>query len=212
MVRGEAGQLITDVQRQVRHPTIQWMAATLDGRVEATGAVFEATGRSRRKPRPRSIWPSERIMKEIRWRTRVVGAFPDGQSCLNLAAARLRYIAGTAWSAKCYMKMRPLYQPQVTQTPGARLLTISWLAYAMRLRTQITLTTSPSPRSRPIAVLARLACPSMKQVTGPANVSARPTAKAVSSVQAPRSEANVSNRPELRRLASNWLVAIFAQA
>jgi hypothetical protein len=29
---------------------------------------------------------------------------------------RLRYIAGTAWSAKCYMNMRPLYQPQVTQT------------------------------------------------------------------------------------------------
>ena len=45
--------------------------------------------------------PLERIMKEIRRRTRVVGAFPDGQSCLNLAAARLRYIAGTAWSAKC---------------------------------------------------------------------------------------------------------------
>jgi putative transposase len=60
--------------------------------------------------------PLERIMREIRRRTRVVGAFPDGQSCLNLAAARLRYIAGTAWSAKCYMNMRPLYQPQVTQT------------------------------------------------------------------------------------------------
>src|ERR1700716_90153 len=60
--------------------------------------------------------PLERIMREIRRRTRVVGAFPDGQSCLNLAAARLRYIAGTAWSAKCYMNMRPLYQPQVMQT------------------------------------------------------------------------------------------------
>ena len=60
--------------------------------------------------------PLERIMKEIRRRTRVVGAFPDGQSCLNLAAARLRYIAGTAWSAKCYMNMRPLYQPQIMQT------------------------------------------------------------------------------------------------
>ena len=60
--------------------------------------------------------PLERIMKEIRRRTRVVGAFPDGQSCLNLAAARLRYIAATAWSAKCYMNMRPLYQPQVMQT------------------------------------------------------------------------------------------------
>jgi transposase-like protein len=31
--------------------------------------------------------PLERIMREIRRRTRVVGAFPDGQSCLNLAAA-----------------------------------------------------------------------------------------------------------------------------
>ena len=44
--------------------------------------------------------PLERIMREIRRRTRVVGAFPDGQSCLNLAAARLRYIAGSAWSPR----------------------------------------------------------------------------------------------------------------
>jgi hypothetical protein len=32
-----------------------------------------------------------RILREIRRRTRVVGAFPDGQSALNLAAARLRH-------------------------------------------------------------------------------------------------------------------------
>ena len=36
------GQALTDVQRQIRHPVLRWMAATLDGRVEATGAVFEA--------------------------------------------------------------------------------------------------------------------------------------------------------------------------
>ena len=36
------GQTITHAQRRVRHPTIRWMAATPDGRVEATGAVFEA--------------------------------------------------------------------------------------------------------------------------------------------------------------------------
>jgi predicted phage-related endonuclease len=36
------GQVITDVQRLVRHPTVRWMAATLDGRVEGTGAVFES--------------------------------------------------------------------------------------------------------------------------------------------------------------------------
>jgi predicted phage-related endonuclease len=37
-----AGQVVTEVQRQVFHPVHRWMAATLDGRVEAIGAVFEA--------------------------------------------------------------------------------------------------------------------------------------------------------------------------
>jgi putative phage-type endonuclease len=36
------GHNIMDVQRRVKHPVIKWMAATLDGVVEATGAVFEA--------------------------------------------------------------------------------------------------------------------------------------------------------------------------
>ena len=53
--------------------------------------------------------PLERIMREIRRRIRVVGAFPDGQSCLNLAAARLRHIAGTQWSMRRYMNMDPLH-------------------------------------------------------------------------------------------------------
>src|SRR2546423_924038 len=37
-----AGQVITDVQRRIQHPILRWMRATLDGRVEASGAVFEA--------------------------------------------------------------------------------------------------------------------------------------------------------------------------
>jgi putative transposase len=49
--------------------------------------------------------PLERILREIRRRTRVVGAFPDGQSALNLAAARLRHVAGTEWSTKRYLSM-----------------------------------------------------------------------------------------------------------
>jgi predicted phage-related endonuclease len=36
------GRAITDVQRRVRHPAVRWMAATLDGRIESSGAVFEA--------------------------------------------------------------------------------------------------------------------------------------------------------------------------
>jgi predicted phage-related endonuclease len=36
------GQLVTDIQRRVRHPGLRWMGATLDGRVEGSDAVFEA--------------------------------------------------------------------------------------------------------------------------------------------------------------------------
>ena len=37
-----SGQVVTDVQKHVRHPGVSWMAATLDGRVASSGAVFEA--------------------------------------------------------------------------------------------------------------------------------------------------------------------------
>ena len=58
--------------------------------------------------------PLERIMREIRRRTRVVGAFPDGQSALNLVAAKLRHIAGTKWSTKRYMNIDLLKQQRMT--------------------------------------------------------------------------------------------------
>jgi putative transposase len=48
--------------------------------------------------------PLERILREIRRRTRVVGAFPDGQSALYLAAARLRHIAGSHFWIKRMMR------------------------------------------------------------------------------------------------------------
>jgi predicted phage-related endonuclease len=53
-----SGQILTDIQRRIRHPVLHWMAATLDGRVEASGAVFEAKfmlrGHSRKRQRPRN--------------------------------------------------------------------------------------------------------------------------------------------------------------
>jgi transposase-like protein len=55
--------------------------------------------------RVRTNNPLEPILREIRRRTRVVGAFPDGQSALNLAAARLRHVAGSEWSTKRYLSM-----------------------------------------------------------------------------------------------------------
>jgi len=47
----------------------------------------------------------ERVNKEIRRRTRVVGAFPDGHSALMLVGARLRSVAGSKWGQKRYMNM-----------------------------------------------------------------------------------------------------------
>jgi transposase-like protein len=48
----------------------------------------------------------ERIMREIRRRTRVVGAFPDGNSALMLVCARLRHISATQWGEKRYLNMK----------------------------------------------------------------------------------------------------------
>jgi putative transposase len=49
--------------------------------------------------------PLERIMREIRRRTRVVGSFPEGESAGMLVAARLRYVEGTRWGTRRYMSM-----------------------------------------------------------------------------------------------------------
>ena len=64
---------------------------------------------------PREHWrrirtnnPLERILREVRRRTRVVGNFPDGNSALMLVAARLRHVEGTRWGSTRYLKMERL--------------------------------------------------------------------------------------------------------
>ena len=47
----------------------------------------------------------ERLNREIRRRTRVVGTFPDGKSALMLAAARLKYVADSEWGSRRYLDM-----------------------------------------------------------------------------------------------------------
>ena len=76
-----------------------------------------ATWRSRAQTNMRAELPSgkvptnnviERLNREIRRRTRVVGTFPDGNSALMLVCARLRHVAGTQWGNKKYMNMKHL--------------------------------------------------------------------------------------------------------
>ena len=56
----------------------------------------------------------ERIMKEIRRRTRVVGSFPDGYSAMMLVGARLRHISTTQWGTRQYMDIGKL-NPEVVK-------------------------------------------------------------------------------------------------
>lgn len=75
---------------------------------------------------PREHWrslrtnnPLERLNREVRRRTRVVGAFPDGQSALMLVAARLRHVAGSRWGTRRYLDMRRLVQMMGEEELGA---------------------------------------------------------------------------------------------
>ena len=50
----------------------------------------------------------ERLNREIRRRTRVVGSFPDGRSALMLVCARIRYVTANDWSSRRYLNMSRL--------------------------------------------------------------------------------------------------------
>ena len=50
----------------------------------------------------------ERINREIKRRTKVVGTFPDGESALMLVCARLRHVASSEWGTKRYLNMEHL--------------------------------------------------------------------------------------------------------
>jgi transposase-like protein len=58
----------------------------------------------------------ERLFKEVRRRTRVVGSFPDGHSALMLTAARLRHMASSKWGEKRYLNMRLLEKSVTANT------------------------------------------------------------------------------------------------
>ena len=108
--REAAMEKAASVIEQLRRQKLGKAADLIDKSIAETLSYYSFPDSHWRKIRTNN--PLERIMKEIRRRTRVVGAFPDGQSCHNLAAARLRHIAGTNWSTRKYMNMQPLYQEQ----------------------------------------------------------------------------------------------------
>jgi putative phage-type endonuclease len=92
------GQVITEVQRQVQHPVIRWMAATLDGVVEQTGAVFEA-----KFMLPWSF--SEEIAAE-----KYMPQLQHNMWVINAKAAALSIITGGGKWVEITIPADPLYQ------------------------------------------------------------------------------------------------------
>jgi transposase-like protein len=101
--RKEAAKKATSVVKKLKAMKLSKAADTVRDGIEETFSYYHFPREHWRRIRTNN--PLERIMREIRRRTRVVGAFPDGNSALMLAAARLRHIASTKWGTKMYMKM-----------------------------------------------------------------------------------------------------------
>jgi putative transposase len=102
-----AREKAASVVQKLRSMKLSEAAAKLEKGIEETLSYMHF---------PREHWARirtnnglERIMREIRRRTRVVGSFPDGHSALMLVCARLRHIAGTSWGEKRYINTNLLY-------------------------------------------------------------------------------------------------------
>ena len=81
-------------------------AKKVEDSIEETLAYYDFPSEHWLKIRTNNV--IERLNREIRRRTRVVGTFPDGNSALMLVCARLRHVAGTQWGNKKYMSMKHL--------------------------------------------------------------------------------------------------------
>ena len=102
--RGKAEQVVEKLEAM----NLKSAAKVVRDGAEETFSYYEFPSEHWRKIRTNN--PLERVIKEIRRRTRVVGAFPDGRSAVMLAAARLRYMAGKKWGTVRYMSMDSLVE------------------------------------------------------------------------------------------------------
>ena len=109
--RQAAEEKITSVAKKLKSMRLTEAAKMVEQGASETLSYYAFPSQHWRSLRTNN--PLERLMREIRRRTRVVGAFPDGQSALMLVAARLRYVAGTKWGMRRYMSMERFCEQQL---------------------------------------------------------------------------------------------------
>ena len=99
---------------QLRERKLASAARTLERGIDETLSYYAFPGSHWRKIRTNNTL--ERLNREIRRRTNVVGSFPDGQAALMLVAARLRYVLSHQWGTRKYMNMEPLHEAEIQQS------------------------------------------------------------------------------------------------
>ena len=95
-----------DVVEKLRSMRLNEAAKKVEDGIEETLTYMDFPSQHWLKIRTNNV--IERMNREIRRRTRVVGTFPDGKSALMLVCARLRYVSGKEWGSKRYLCMKHL--------------------------------------------------------------------------------------------------------
>jgi transposase-like protein len=104
--REAAESKANDVVQKLKAMKLSAAAELVETSIHETFAYFAYPSQHWIKIRTNN--PMERLLKEARRRTKVVGAFPDGNSALMLVAARLRHVSSTTWGTRKYMNMQLL--------------------------------------------------------------------------------------------------------
>lgn len=121
--REAALQKARQVVQRLREMKLAAAAALIEGSIHETLSYYDFPAEHQRSIRTNN--PLERLMKEIRRRTRVVGSFPDGNSALILVSARLRHVAGTQWGTRRYLDMDRLKDQDQKQQEQAQSETLA---------------------------------------------------------------------------------------
>jgi len=104
--KAAARKKVKDVVENLRAMRLGEAAKKVEEGIEETLTYMNFPSQHWLKIRTNNV--IERMNREIRRRTRVVGTFPDGKSALMLVCARLRYVSGKEWGSKRYLCMKYL--------------------------------------------------------------------------------------------------------
>jgi len=114
--RGSAKKKAEEVKEKLNRMRLTGAAEKIEASVNETLTYYAFPAEHWTRIRTNNML--ERLMREIRRRTRVVGCFPDGRSALMLVAGRVRYVSGRDWGKRRYLSMNRLVGAEIMAAVG----------------------------------------------------------------------------------------------